>query len=42
MSVTVIVPTYKPGDKFSRLIEGLIKQTIFPDKIINDFPFHLG
>ena len=34
MSVTVIVPTYKPGDKFSRLIEGLKKQTIFPDKII--------
>ena len=34
MSVTVIVPTYKPGEKFSRLMESLKKQTILPDKVI--------
>ncbi len=34
MSVTVIVPTYKPGEKFVRLMERLQTQTILPDKII--------
>lgn len=34
MSVTVIVPTYKPGEKFSRLMESLKKQTLLPDKVI--------
>ena len=34
MSVTVIIPTYKPGDKFLRLMEGLKKQTLPPDKIL--------
>ncbi len=34
MSVTVIVPAYKPGEKFSRLMESLKKQTLLPDKVI--------
>ena len=34
MSVTVIIPTYKPGDKFRRLMEKLKSQTVSPDKII--------
>lgn len=34
MSVTVIIPSYKPGAKFGRLMEELKKQTVLPDKII--------
>ena len=34
MSVTVIIPTYRPGDKFRRLMEKLKSQTVSPDKII--------
>lgn len=34
MRVTVIVPTYKPGEKFGRLMERLQTQTVLPDKII--------
>ena len=34
MSVTVIVPTYKPGEKFSGLMESLKKQTLLPDQVI--------
>lgn len=34
MSVTVIVPTYRPGIKFARLMESLKKQTLLPDKVI--------
>lgn len=34
MSVTVIVPAYRPGEKFSRLMESLKEQTVRPDRVI--------
>ncbi len=34
MSVTVIVPAYRPGEKFSRLMASLKEQTVRPDKVI--------
>ena len=32
--VDIIIPTYGPGEKFLRLLEGLGKQTVMPEKII--------
>jgi len=34
MVVDVIIPTYKPDEKFLRLVDGLKKQTVKPNKII--------
>lgn len=34
MIVDVVIPTYKPDDRFIKLIEGLKKQTVKPNKII--------
>lgn len=34
MVVDVIIPTYKPDERFIRLIEGLKEQTVKPNKII--------
>lgn len=34
MKIDVIIPTYRPGDKFVRLIEMLNRQTHRPDRII--------
>lgn len=33
-TVDVIIPTYKPGEKFEKLLEMLDKQTLLPGKII--------
>ena len=34
MTVTVIIPTYRPGEKFRRLMESLKEQTYPIEKII--------
>jgi len=34
MTADIIIPTYRPGDKFSVLLERLIRQTVKPNRII--------
>lgn len=34
MTIDIIIPVYRPDDKFRRLLEGLAKQTVKPDNII--------
>ena len=34
MTVDVLIPVYKPDQRFARLLEMLEKQTIKPDRII--------
>lgn len=34
MKVNVVVPTYRPGQKFNKLIEKLYSQTVVPDRIV--------
>lgn len=33
-TITVIVPTYKPGDTFRELIRRLMRQTVLPDQVL--------
>ena len=34
LTVTLIIPTYKPGEKFRQLLEGLRRQQVLPERIL--------
>ncbi len=34
LTVTLIIPTYRPGEKFRKLLEALGRQTVLPEKLL--------
>ena len=34
LTITVIIPAYKPGEPFRKLIRRLMRQTVLPDRIL--------
>lgn len=34
LTVTLIIPTYRPGEKFRQLIKGISRQTVAPEKVL--------